>query len=82
MIKIPIEEKNEFLSQFTEFEKETFEETVNQPIEKIEAEYKDLLEELCLTVEMNGEEGKYLHINLIGLVTLLFNCANGDSKSI
>lgn len=31
---------------------------------------------------MDGERGKYLNIDLIGLATLLFNCASGDSKSI
>lgn len=37
MVKIPIEERNEFLSQFTEFEKETFDEQVGRPIDRIES---------------------------------------------
>ena len=42
-------------SQFTSFEEETFDAQVGRPINAIESEYEDLLEELCMKVEMDGE---------------------------
>jgi hypothetical protein len=81
MMKIPIEKRNEFLSQFTEFEKETFDEMVGSKIEVIEKTYSELLGDLKMEVEMNKENKEiadFIKIDLIGLMTMIFNCINLD----